>query len=345
VAEPTNEEMRNHTHPRVARPLHCEPGVTGDLLHGVPRARPGVRTTDLLACPAPPTAPDAAAPPMLGAYPVVGLVQAGGMGGVYVGRHVLTGERVALKVHNPRMSAQPDLVNRLFGELDVSRRVGHDGLVTIRDRAVAADGTPYLVMELIDGENLGDLAERGRIEIGAIAAIGAQVSDALAAMHERRIVHCDLKPDNVLVLYRHGLAGWPTIKVVDFGVARFLDRHVDPTVAGTPVYMPPEQWSGDVEPRSDVYALGCTLYELLTGRTPFDGSLVELLTAHTEQRPESPSVRRPGVPLALEHLVLRMLAKEPGLRPRMADVSRQLTDLAFALPPGARSVEPIALAG
>src|SRR6185503_4457495 len=143
------------------------------------------------------------------------------------------------------------------------------------------------------------------IEIGALAAIGAQVADAMAAAHERRIVHCDLKPDNVVVMYEHGLAGWPQVKVIDFGVARFLDRAVDPTVAGTPAYMPPEQWAGKVEPRTDVYALGCMLYELLCGVPPFSGTIVEVMAQHSECLPTVPSRRRTHVPAELEELILR----------------------------------------
>lgn len=303
--------------------------------------RSGPRTTQLLPPDAAPGPVDdrLAVPPALGPYQVLDLLATGGMGGVYVARHRYTDERVALKVLSPRFAGNGELVRRLFGELDVSKRVSHDGLVTIRDRAVASSGLHYLVMELVDGENLAGLLERGRIEIGAIAAIGGQVADALAAMHERRIVHCDLKPDNVLVMYEHGLAGWPRIKVVDFGVARFLDRVAEATVAGTPAYMPPEQWAGEVEPRTDVYALGTTLYELLVGVTPFTGTVVEMMAAHSECLPDVPSRRRRGIPAALEDLVLRMLAKEPGMRPRMADVARVLTELAFAMPPGARIVE------
>lgn len=279
-------------------------------------------------------------PPTLGPYHLVGLIATGGMGGVYVARHQGTHERVALKVLAPGRAHQDELVRRLFGELEVSHKVAHRGLVRIRDRAMSAHGVPYLVMELIDGENLAALQERGRIEVGAIAAIGAQVADALAAMHERRIVHCDLKPDNILVLYQDGLGGWPRIKVIDFGVARFLDRVGETTVAGTPAYMPPEQWAGEIEPRTDVYALGCALYELLVGATPFTGTIAEVLQAHREQLAAPPSRVRAGIPDALEDLVLRMLAKEPGMRPRMVEVARVLTDLAFATPPGARWVEP-----
>jgi len=322
--------------------------VQADLTPRLQVVRPGAQATEVLVHDRTATLPaqvvEAEAPPSLGPYEVIGLLATGGMGGVYVGRHTLTLERVALKVLAPRMAMQDDLVRRLFGELDVSRKVRHHGLVTIRDRGISSGAVPYLVMDLIDGENLADLLDRGRIEIGAVAAIGAQVSDALAAMHERRIIHCDLKPDNVVVMYHHGLAGWPQIKVVDFGVARFLDRVADPTVAGTPAYMPPEQWAGEVEPRTDVYALGCMLYELLLGAPPFNGTIVEMMAAHSDTLPALPSLRRANVPAALEDLILRMLAKDPGMRPRMVEVARALTDLAFEMPPGARVLEMITLA-
>ena len=338
--------MRNHSLGALAYPVQSESPVLLDPPPHLRLVRSGPRTTQLL----PPDAAHGpvderlAVPPALGPYEVLDLLATGGMGGVYVARHRFTADRVALKVLSPRFAGNSELVRRLFGELDVSKRVAHDGLVTIRDRAVASSGLHYLVMELVDGENLAGLLERGRIEIGAIAAIGGQVADALAAMHERRIVHCDLKPDNVLVMYEHGLAGWPRIKVVDFGVARFLDRVAEPTVAGTPAYMPPEQWAGEVEPRTDVYALGVMLYELLVGVTPFTGTVVELMAAHSECLPDVPSRRRRGIPAALEELVLRMLAKDPGMRPRMALVARTLTELAFAMPPGARVVERAVIA-
>ena len=319
--------------------------MLADLMNRPQLARPALQPTELFSVPAPdPAAPtgsqvDADAPPALGPYNVIGLLATGGMGGIYVASHATTHERVALKVLSPRLAGHDELVRRLFGELDVSRRVHHHGLVNIRDRAVSPEGVPYLVMELIDGENLADLLERGRIEIGAVAAIGAQVADALAAMHERRIVHCDLKPENVVLMYEHGLAGWPQVKVVDFGVARFLDRAAEPTVAGTPFYMPPEQWAGEVEPRTDVYALGCMLYELLAGVPPFAGTIAEVMAAHSERLAEPPSRRREGIPAELEDLVMRMLFKEPGMRPRMGDIARALTELAFESPPGARTGE------
>ena len=280
-------------------------------------------------------------PPHLGPYQVLGPIASGGMGGVYLARHTGTGERHALKVLDPRLAGVPAIVKRFFGELEVARRVVHGGLVKVeaggRDR-----GMPYLVLELLDGEDLGRLLERGRIELGAVAAIGAQIADALAALHDARIIHCDLKPDNVMALYQDGLAGWPVVKVLDFGVARFLDQPIV-EVSGTPAYMAPEQWRGEVGPASDLYALGCLLYELISGAPPFVGTIPELGAAHLDELPPALDGLR-GTPPELEHLIMRLLAKEPGMRPRTAgEVSRRLTDLAFGLPPGARVERPLAI--
>ncbi len=274
-------------------------------------------------------------PPVLGEHHVLALVAKGGMGGIYLGEHVHTGARVALKVLDVRWSAHESIVGRLFSEHEVSRRVRHDGLVHIVEAARSVTGMPYLVMEMIDGENLATLLDRGFIELGAVAAIGAQVADAVAAMHEARVVHCDLKPENVMVLYQDGLGGWPRVKVLDSGVARFDDRAATEEVAGTPCYMAPEQWLGHAEPRSDVYGLGCILYELVTGAVPFEGSLSRVMSDHCDRMPSAMSTRR-AVPEVLDRLVMRMLAKDPGMRPRMVDVARVLADLAYGMPPGAR---------
>ncbi|MCE9580112.1 MAG: serine/threonine protein kinase [Deltaproteobacteria bacterium] len=274
-------------------------------------------------------------PPMLGAYRVLSLLARGGMGGVYLGEHETTKQRVALKLLAPRWVEHEPIVQRLLEEFEVSRRVGHAGLLQILAAERTADGTPYLVMELLDGENLGDLLDRGAIEPGAVAAIGAQIADAVAAMHEAGIVHCDLKPENVMLLYKDGLAGWPRTKVLDFGVAR-MAPDVTTEIAGTPGYMAPEQWRGTAEARSDVYALGCTLYQLLTGAAPFEGSIPSLMQSHCDRLPAPPSSRR-AVPEMLDRMIMRMLAKDARMRPRMAEVARMLADLAYAMPPGARN--------
>jgi serine/threonine protein kinase len=271
----------------------------------------------------------------LGRHKVLGLLASGGMGGVYLAEEV-TGKRVALKILDPKFAGRVEVAERLAAERDVSRRVGHRGLVDISECVSHPGQLPYLVMELVDGENLAAIQERGSFEIGAIAAIGAQVADAVAAMHAAGIAHCDLKPDNVMILYADGLAGWPQIKLCDFGVARDLDAPFDgETIAGTPSYMAPEQWRGAILDRTDVYALGCTLYELLVGNPPFTGMLTELATKHAEAIPAPPSLERRDTPPALERLVLRMLSKNPALRPKMSEVAVELGLLAYAFPPGA----------
>lgn len=281
----------------------------------------------------------------LGAYDVLGQIARGSMGGVFLARARGSERRYALKVLEPPFSDHPDIVARLRDELELSRRVRHPGLLEIHafDDSTA---TPFLVMEYLDGETLGALVDDGRLELGAAVALAAQVASAVAALHAAGIAHCDLKPDNIHVLYEEGLAGWPRTKVLDFGVARRLDAVIDdePSIAGTPAYMAPEQWRGAAVVGSDVYALGCVLYELCTGETPFGGSLPELMTAHLEALPMRAAVRRPGLRPELDRLISRMLAKDPALRPRMAEVARSLTALAEASPSPVQVV-PIEVSG
>ncbi len=251
----------------------------------------------------------------------------GGMGGVYLAAHRETGERVALKVLDPQFAAYPEIVSRLFAEHMVASSVEHPGLVNISDARRTDDGVPYLVMEYLDGETLGAMHDRGPIELATIIAVTAQVSSALAAMHAAGYVHCDVKHENVLVL-DETVAGWPRAKVIDFGVSRAVDEPPlpDAAIAGTPWCMAPEQWSGAPTQKSDVYALGCMLYDLTTGAPPFDGSLPELMIAHLEQRPARPSWLR-AMPIELERIILRALAKDPDARPEMSEIALALAEL------------------
>jgi serine/threonine protein kinase len=276
----------------------------------------------------------AAVPGRLGEYEVEARIARGGMGGVFLARERRTRRPVAIKVIDPELAIHPDIVARLRDELEVSRRARHPGLLEIQAFGRSEEGVPYLVMEFLDGENLGDLLDRGRLELGAAAAIGAQVASAVAALHAAGVVHCDLKPDNLHVLYQEGLAGWPATKVLDYGVAQIWGRALEdePSIAGTPAYMAPEQWRGQAVAGSDVYSLGCVLYEMVTGAPPFGGTLPELMTSHFEALPLRAAVRRPGLRLDLDRLIGRMLAKDPALRPRMAEVARALSLVAQELP-------------
>ncbi len=269
-----------------------------------------------------------------GKYEVVAPVASGGMGGVYLAAHVDTGARVALKVLDPQFANHAEVVKRLFSECTIASKARHPGLVDIQAAARNHDGQPYLVMEYLEGETLATIMERepGRLEVRSIIGLGAQIAAALGALHAAGVVHCDVKPENVFVLHDRAWGTLPQVKVIDFGVSRLADEPPpdDASIAGTPCYMAPEQWRGLPEIASDVYSLGCVLYELLVGEAPFDGSLPQLMVAHIEQRPARPSWLRAGVPVELERLILRALAKDPALRPSMAELATELGDLADA---------------
>jgi serine/threonine protein kinase len=263
-----------------------------------------------------------------GDYDVVAPLASGGMGGVYLALHARTGERVALKVLDPQFADHPEITQRLHAEYTLASRVKHPGVVEIRGSALTTDRIPYLVMEYLIGETLAELTDRGPLELSAILSSCAQTAAALAALHDAGVIHCDVKHENLFVLKRQ-VNGWPRIKVIDFGVSRVVDEppRNDPSVAGTPWCIAPEQWRGTPCTASDVYSLGCLLYDLTTGHPPFDGSLPELMAAHLERRPERPSwVRR--MPMELERLILWSLAKNPAHRPAMHDVALALGVLA-----------------
>jgi serine/threonine-protein kinase len=270
-------------------------------------------------------------PMRLGDYEILGLLARGGTGGVYLAAHVVTRHRVAIKMLDPHWRSHDDICGRMLNEYELAKSVAHDGLLAIHSAERSPDGTPYLVMELLDGENLGELVERGTLVINAIAAIGAQVAAAAAALHEAGIVHCDLKPDNVFVLYSPGLNGWPRIKVIDYGVSQREGASEAQVIAGTPSCMAPEQWRGTPTAKSDVYSLGCVLYWMVTGAPPFAGPLPQLMLSHTNALPTRPSAER-DLPPELERIIMRALAKDAAMRPTMKELARDLAAFAAQYP-------------
>ncbi len=261
----------------------------------------------------------------VGEYNVIAPIARGGTAGVYLGEHSGSGERVAVKLLDPFHAGHADIVDRMFAERTVSMSVRHPNLLEVMHADRNALGLPYLVMEYLDGENLGDLAERGPVQIDAILAITTQIACALNALHAGGYIHCDVKADNVFILYQTTLGGWPRVKVIDYGVARKIaDSSGDTTIAGTPAYMSPEQWRGTPCVQSDVYALGCLLYELVTGEHPFHGTLPQMMLGHCEAFAPRPSNLRSDVPAELERLIMRAMAKDPGMRPSMFEMEVEL---------------------
>jgi serine/threonine-protein kinase len=265
----------------------------------------------------------------LGNYRMIAQISRGGTATVYLAEHLLTRERVALKVLDPSYARRQELVDQFLQEHAISCAARHPGLVEIKGAHRCDTGVPYIVMELLDGGSLGAIVDRDQVSIGAVISVGMQIAAAVGAMHRAGYIHCDIKPDNVFVLYDETLNGWPKIKVIDFGVARRIDDpgQDEAMLSGTPAYMPPEQWHAEVSPKADVYALGCLMYELLAGEQPFHGALPQIMVQHLEHLPPRPSQVRSTVPAALDRLVMRMLAKDPAMRPTMAEVEIQLAQL------------------
>jgi len=278
----------------------------------------------------------------VGGYTVLHLLGQGGMGQVFLAQHHRIARRAAIKVLLPELSANESVVERFFTEARATSLIRHPGIVEVLDCDVR-EGQAYIVMEHLEGESVADYLERTGGLVGDTAfalAVMAQVAQAVGAAHAAGIVHRDLKPDNVFLSIGN-TDGRVVPKVLDFGIAKLAERgsatHTRTgAVLGTPAYMSPEQCRGGskvVDGRSDVYSLGCILYEMLCGTPPFvrDG-MGDLIVAHVSEAPEPPHVRVPTIPPAIDALVMQMLAKPPIERPQTMDaVSGALADCLVAL--------------
>jgi serine/threonine-protein kinase len=240
----------------------------------------------------------------------------GGMGVVYLARHVVLNKSVAIKVL--RKAHDEAAWKRFVQEAQSASSVNHNNVVGISDFGVIS-GHAYLVMEYLDGETLTDLVNRGPTDALRVARIGAQIARGLQAVHEKGVVHRDLKPDNIFLVEREGKRD--VVKIVDFGLAKMEAGQrltQDGTVVGTAEYISPEQVTGqDTDARSDQYSLGCILYELLTAQLPFEGeSTATLIYKHVYKSPKAPRKVRPEmkIPPSLEAVVLKCMAKKPADR-------------------------------
>src|SRR5215218_3046667 len=241
----------------------------------------------------------------------------GGMAEVWCAEDEVLGRRVALKLLGGRFTEDPEFRERFRREAQAAAGLTHPNIVGIFDRA-EWDGTPYIAMELVDGRTLKELVtERGPLEPGVAVNLTEQILRALGYAHRRGIVHRDVKPQNVI------LDGEGQAKVADFGIARAGHSEMTETgaIVGTVQYLSPEQAHGHpVDRRTDLYSAGIVLYELLTGHVPFDGEApVSIALKHVNERPVPPGQLRPGIPPALEAVVLRALEKDPNLRYQSAE--------------------------
>jgi eukaryotic-like serine/threonine-protein kinase len=266
----------------------------------------------------------------LGNYKLGAKLGSGSMGVVFVGEHQRIARRVAIKFLIPELSRDPLVLQRFFNEARATSLIRHPGIVDVFDCGVDGNGRAYIVMEHLEGETLGDRLRRtGKLSWVEACAVAGQVADALGAAHKQRIIHRDLKPENIFLV---GDAA--TVKVLDFGVAKLqaVDAPIRLTIKGmlmgTPEYMSPEQCRAaeEVDHRADVYALGCILFEMLTGEPPFITPTVQELIAAHMFRPAPPlPAGSSDVPPWLADLVARMLAKQPIERPSsMHEVSNAL---------------------
>ncbi len=289
-----------------------------------------------------------------GRYRLDSLLGEGGMGAVYTASHLVTGRKVAIKFLLAELADNTEAVGRFFREARAATAIKSEHICEVLDMRPPEEGTPYLVMEYLEGESLKEHIQRlGRVPMGEAVNIMVQVLEALHAAHKAGIVHRDIKPDNLFLVSREGKP--PMVKLLDFGISKFNptgDGGEDHsltrtgTVLGTPYYMSPEQASGErtVGPISDLYAVGVMLYEVLTGGVPFDAdSFSALVVKIVCETPMHPCQRVPELPQAMGDLVMKAMAREQSVRfNTAAEFSEALRAVAMGQ---AISVDPVVPSG
>jgi len=290
------------------------------------------------------SSPDEVVGEQFGKYVVDELIGRGGMGSVYRVTHAELGNKFALKIMDQRIVGSTDAHTRFLREARAAARIDHPNVIRVLDHDRHPRFGSYLVMDLLTGTSLDRvLVDSPRREERWIVEIALQICDALGAAHDKGIVHRDLKPANVFLTRRRGGArlggaradgrsGDETVTVMDFGVAKVAADAstlltVPGSVIGTPLYMSPEQWDNeDIDARSDVYAFGVVLYEMLVGRVPIRGNgITEVARNLAMKKPVPPRAERPEISLATEQVVLRCLEKRRDDRfPSMREVAAAL---------------------
>ncbi|HEX7276201.1 MAG TPA: protein kinase, partial [Acidimicrobiales bacterium] len=264
-------------------------------------------------------------------YRIVSHIAKGGMAEVFLGHDQLLDRPVAIKVLVPDLAQDPTFVERFRREAQAAAGLNHHNVVSVYDFG-QDDGAYFMVMEYVDGPTLRDIVrQEAPLPAAKAIEIGAEIAAGLAAAHQQRLWHRDVKPANVLMTQTGN------VKVADFGIARAAHSAregltMPGAVVGTATYLSPEQALGtDLDQRSDIYSLGMVLYEMLAGRTPFTGdSPVAVAYKQVNEVPPPPSFSNPDVPPALDAIVLRALAKDPAERQQTAEALRaELLDVRF----------------
>jgi serine/threonine-protein kinase len=282
----------------------------------------------------------------IGKYELGKKLGQGGFGVVFVGQDLELEREVALKFLHPEHTANPEILRRFLQEARSAAKISHPGIVTVfecgqvKGTNTSADGVAFIAMELLHGESLSDrLSRSGRLEPAVAIELVRQVASALDAAHRAGIVHRDLKPDNIFLASDPAMPTGERVKVLDFGIAKLAQKSGSSVqtqsqmVFGTPRYMSPEQCksAAHIDHRSDIYTLGCIVFELVCGRPPFDGETGELIAKHQLVAPPTARSVVSSLPESLDTAISAMLAKEPGSRPQtMLAVQRALEGHASA---------------
>jgi serine/threonine-protein kinase len=279
-----------------------------------------------------------------GQYQIDAMLGKGGMGAVYRARHILLGDRVAIKILPPEVRNNAEWLRRFRREGQAARRFRHPNAVTVYDLRTAADGVIYMVMEYVDGHTLdAELRRRGRLNAADAFAVLEPIMSVLNTAHSMGVVHRDLKPENIMI-GNPGTNGEPVVKLLDLGIAKMREiAEADSggataltmagQVLGTPYYMSPEQWgeipddgNSEIDGRADIYSLGLVFYELIAGKRPYLGStLPELRRQHLQVVPSQLHEVVPDVPKAFSEAIGRAMSKDRSARQSSAgELSAQL---------------------
>ena len=268
-----------------------------------------------------------------GRYEVLKKLGQGGMGTVYLANQFAINRKVALKILQPDYAQNEDFVRRFRQEATLAASFNHHNIVTIFDFDQADDGSLYIVMEFVDGQSLDQMIRNNPMEVDTALRLSIQIAEGLNAAHRTGVIHRDIKPANIMVVKQES-----NIKLMDFGIARLRDsaantRLTQPgMILGTPAYMSPEQIEGgELSDRTDMYAFGIVLYEMLTGHVPFDAATPgAVLVKHLHESPPLLGKIRKGMPLSVESIVARTLEKDPlkrfGKMDEVAEALRRSLD-------------------